>query len=129
MPSPRYAREIPQRYRLEAGKCASCAAISFPPRVICPACGSRGFETVKLCDRGEILTYTIIRVAPQQFSKQVPYAVAIVALDDGARITAQVVDCRPEDVAIGRKVRMVFRKIQEEGKAGLLCYGYKCRLE
>ncbi len=53
---------------------------------------------------------------------------AIVELDDGIRVTAQVVDCKIGDIEIGKKVQIVFRKIQKEGKGGILCYGYKCRL-
>ena len=32
MPAPQYAREIPQRYRLEAARCTSCQKVAFPPR-------------------------------------------------------------------------------------------------
>ena len=41
MISPRYHREIPQRYRLEAGKCKGCGSVSFPPRIVCPECGKK----------------------------------------------------------------------------------------
>jgi len=128
MPSPRYAREMPQRYRLEAGKCKKCGKIFFPPRLICSNCKSREFEKIKLNDTGKIVTFTTIRVAPEQFSTQVPYNVAVVELNEGVRLTAQVVDCKPEDVAIGKQVKLVFRKIQEEGAAGIICYGYKAVL-
>ncbi len=128
MPSPRYTREMPQRYRLEAGKCKKCGKIFFPPRLICDNCKSRDFEKVKLSETGKIVTYTTIRVAPEQFNTQVPYNVAIIELNDGVRITAQVVDCKPEDVMIGKQVKLVFRKIQEEGSAGIICYGYKAVL-
>jgi hypothetical protein len=128
MPSPRYAREIPRRYRLEGAKCTACGKVSFPPRLICPECKSRSFEPVRLKENGTIVTYTVIRVAPKQFSKEIPYVVAIVELEDGVRLTTQVADCGPEEVAIGARVKMVFRRIQEEGEAGLLCYGYKARL-
>ena len=123
--SARYWREIPQRYRMEAGKCASCGAICFPPRRRCPECGSCSFQTVKLGDHGKILTYTVIRVAPAQFSDQVPYAVAIVELDGGGRITTQIADCEFDQLAIGQRVRLEFRKVQKDGAAGILCYGYK----
>ncbi len=128
MPSPRYTREIPQRYRLEANKCKKCGKILFPPRLICPSCGAKEFEKVKLSDIGKIVTYTTIRVAPEQFSTQTPYVVAVVELNEGVCITTQVVDCKPEDVKIDKPVRLVFRKIQEEGKTGILCYGYKAIL-
>lgn len=125
MISPKYHREKPQRYRLEAGKCKQCGSIFFPPRLICPKCKSKNFETVQLNREGKILTFTIIRVAPEKFSKETPYVVAIIELNDGVKITAQVTDCDVDKVEIGAKVKIVFRKIQDEGKWGLHCYGYK----
>ena len=122
----RYWREVPQRYRLEANKCASCGKIYFPPRLVCTACRSREFQPVTLSDRGKILTYTVIRVAPSQFTDQAPYAVGIVELNDGVRLTAQIVDCDLDTLAIGQDVRLEFRRIQADGDAGILCYGYKC---
>ena len=128
MITPRYHREIPQRYRLEAGKCKQCGHISFPPRLVCPKCKSKTFETVKLSREGKILTFTIIRVGPDKFSKETPYVVAIIELNDGVRLTSQVTDCDVDKVEIGNKVKLVFRKIQDEGKSGLHCYGYKAVL-
>ncbi|MEO0136977.1 MAG: Zn-ribbon domain-containing OB-fold protein [candidate division WOR-3 bacterium] len=128
MPSPRYTREIPQRYRLEAAKCKNCGKIFFPPRLICSNCKSREFEKIKLPEEGKIVTYTTIRVAPEQFNTQVPYNIAIIELNNGVRVMAQVVDCKPEDMGIGKSVKMVFRKVQEEGEAGIICYGYKAVL-
>ena len=128
MISPRYHREVSQRYRLEAGKCKQCGDISFPPRLVCPKCKSKTFETVKLSREGKILTFTIIRVGPDKFSKETPYVVAIIELNDGVRLTSQVTDCDVDKVEIGNKVKLVFRKIQDEGKSGLHCYGYKAVL-
>ncbi len=125
MPSPGYRREMPQRYRMEAAKCKACGEVSFPPRIVCSGCGTREFETIRLSEYGKIITYTIIRVAPAQFSTQVPYSVAVVESDNGARLTTQVVDCKPEDLAIGKRVKFVFRKLYAEGHTGIICYGYK----
>jgi hypothetical protein len=126
MPTPaRSWREIPQRYRLEAGKCQNCGFISFPPRAICPACKARKFETITLADKGKILTYTIIRVPPQPFVDQAPYAVGIVELDDGVKLTGQIVDFDFEQLKIGRRVKIEFRKIFQDGEAGVIYYGYK----
>jgi len=126
MTSPsRYWREIPQRYRLEANKCKKCGLVFFPPRLICPQCQNRKFEETRLAEKGKVLTFTIIRVPPQQFVDQAPYAVGIVELDDGVKLTGQIVDCDFEDLKIGKRVKIEFRKIFEEGEAGILCYGYK----
>ncbi len=126
MPTPsRIWREIPQRYRLEAGRCRGCGRISFPPRVVCPQCGGREFLSVRLAETGSLLTYTIIRVPPASFEDQSPYALGIAQLDDGVRLMAQVVDCDFADLAIGLRVRLEFRKLSEDGAAGVIAYGYK----
>jgi uncharacterized OB-fold protein len=123
--SARYWREIPQRYRLEASKCKGCGKVWFPPRLICPDCRKQTFEQVKLSDKGKLMTYTVIRVAPKDFTDEAPYAVGIVELEGGVPIQCQVVDCTPEELKIGVPVKIEFRKIKEEGEAGILCYGYK----
>jgi uncharacterized OB-fold protein len=121
----RYWREIPQRYRLEAGKCKGCGMVLFPPRLICPECQGREFELTKLADKGTVLTYTVIRVPPQQFVDLSPFAVGIIELDDGVRLTGQIVDCDFSDLEIGQKVKIEFRKIYDVGESGVICYGYK----
>ena len=126
MPTPsKYWREIPQRYRLEAGKCEQCNMVCFPPRIVCPRCGSRTFAATKLAETGKLLSYTIIRVAPGPFCDQSPYAVGIAELDDGVRLTAQVVDCDFAALKVGLRVRTEFRKVSEDGEAGIIHYGYK----
>jgi uncharacterized OB-fold protein len=124
MPSARYTREIPQRYRLEAAKCASCGKIYYPPRRVCP-CGGREFETVELPNTGKVVTYTIIRVGPSDFVEEVPYGLGIVELDGGVRLMAQLVDVPLEEIKTGMPVRLEFRKIYQEGEAGIICYGHK----
>lgn len=126
---PRYSREIPQRFRLEAGKCNKCGYLAFPPRLVCPECGHKEFNTVNLKPEGSILTFTIIHVPPDSFASESPYAVGIIETDDGARLTSQIVDCKPEEVKIGKRVKLVLRCIQREGHAGILQYGYKAVLE
>lgn len=121
----RYWREIPQRYRLEANKCETCDTKFFPPRLLCPQCKKRNLVPAKLAERGKILTYTIIRVPPHQFADQAPYAVGVVELDDGVMLTAQIVDCDFDELKVGKRVRIEFRKIFQEGESGILCYGYK----
>jgi len=123
--SARYWREIPQRYRYEAAKCEACGKVHFPPRLVCSACRGTSFTTVTLAQEGAIETFTVIRVAPSGFGDQAPYAVGIVRLDDGVRVTAQIVDTDLDDLAIGQRVRIEFRRVQKEGEAGILCYGYK----
>lgn len=126
MIAPRLWREFPQRYRYEAGECKKCGKIYFPPRLICSVCKSKEFKKIVLKRSGTLLTYTIIRVPPSQFKDEAPYAMGIVELDGGGRINTQIVDCDFEKIQIGMKVRVEFRRIQAEGEAGVIGYGYKC---
>lgn len=119
-------REIPQRYRYEASKCRQCGKIFFPPRLICSACQSKDFETIILKSKGKVITYTVIRVPPGPFKDESPYAMGIVELEGGGRITTQIVDCDFDHLHIGMKVKVEFRRIQADNEAGVIAYGYKC---
>jgi uncharacterized OB-fold protein len=123
--SARYWREIPQRYRYEASKCKGCGVVYFPPRIVCAECGGRTFEHVVLATTGKVETFTVIRVAPCEYTDEAPYPIGIIELDDGVKIQCQIADCPLEDLKTGMPVRIEFRKVKEEGEAGILCYGFK----
>ena len=74
-------------------------------------------------------TFTILQVAADEFATEIPIPIAIIETDNGGRLTAQVVDCAPDEVTIGKRVKLVFRRIQSEGHAGIHQYGYKAVLE
>lgn len=127
---PRFWREIPYRYRLIGTRCSKCEEAFFPPRWICPNCRGAGkMGLTQFSGKGEVMTFTIIRVPPHGFEKEAPYVVGIVKLDEGPRITSQIVDCELDDVRIGSRVSVVFRKVDEEGPAGTIHYGYKFAME
>jgi len=125
MQVPKHWRQIPQRYRMEATKCKKCQFISFPARLVCPECGSKEFDTINLSGNGKIDTYTIIRTAPEGFTDQAPYALGIVELDEGVKVMGQITDCEPDNLKIGDRVVSKFRRMNEEGKTGMIMYSYK----
>ena len=119
-------RETPYRYRLEAKKCTTCGKVFFPARLVCDDCANRDFKAITLPDHGELVTFTIIRVAPEGFGDQAPYAIGIVEVMKGVRFTTQIVDIPLDKIEIGMPVKVEFRKIRDDGHAGIHCYGYKC---
>jgi uncharacterized OB-fold protein len=125
MPSPRYWREIPGRYRLEAGRCAGCGKVVYPTRRVCPSCHGTEFEALNLSHRGTVITSTVVHVAPNDFQMEAPYAMAVVETPEKARFMVQVADCDPDTVRPGMNVALEFRRIRKEGKSGILCYGHK----
>jgi uncharacterized OB-fold protein len=127
MDIPRTWRLQAQRYRLEGTKCTQCGSLSFPPLQICRKCKSRELQSYTFTGRGKIYSYSIVYNAPLQFKEFVPYVVALIDLDEGPRITAQLTDVDTQDVKIGAAVEMIIRKINQEGESGVIQYGYKFR--
>jgi uncharacterized OB-fold protein len=124
----RFWREIPQRYNFMGNQCGACDRVFFPPRESCPHCRRKSIgvmNDVKLSGMGEVVTYTIIHVGPEDFEDQTPYPIAIIRLEEGPQVTGQIVDTPLEDVKIGMKVEGTFRKIQQDGHTGAIYYGYK----
>lgn len=126
MSVPRYWRNEVPRYRLQGKKCTACGAKYFPARPVCK-CGCNDFEDYKLHERGEVITWTVISSPPLGFEKYAPYVVALIELDDGCKLLSQLVDVTPEEVKEGLRVEAVFRKVKEDGKDGIIHYGYKFR--
>jgi len=121
-------RRIPQWYRLEGVYCETCGNYFFPTRSICPECRRHGKLAMrKLKGTGTVYSYTVIHAPPQGFELHRPYIMALVKLDEGPMLTTQVVDCNKEDIKIGSKVEMTFRRVSEAGEAGIIQYGYKFR--
>ena len=116
-----------QRYRLEGGRCGSCSAVSFPPRPVCLECGAEDIEPHRLSGRGTVYSYTVLYQGPESFDGGVPYAVALIDLDEGPRITAMLTDIDPEEVDFGMPVEMVVRVTNTDGERGPINYSYKFR--
>jgi len=127
MEIPRNWRLNEQRYGLVGEVCDRCGAHLFPPRDVCPECGRPAATPYTFSGRGEVYSYSTIYQAPNGFKEFVPYTVALVKLEEGPLITAQLTDMEAEDVRVGMPVEMVTRKIREEGEDGLIIYGYKFR--
>jgi len=123
----RFWRENRIRYNLIGNRCPTCEKAYFPPREICPTCHRQSIGKmmeIQFAGKGRIYSYSVVHDAPTDFSDQRPYIMAIVELDEGPRLTAQIVDA-VDGVEIGTPVEMVFRKIREESPEGIIHYGYK----
>jgi uncharacterized OB-fold protein len=123
---PRFWREIPQRYNLQANRCEVCSAIYFPPREVCPTCRRASIgkmKPVKLSGRGTVLEWTRVHKSAPGYEMQVPYLLALVQTEEGPVVTGQVVDAPA--VQAGDLVQAVFRRLGQDGDAGVIYYGTK----
>jgi uncharacterized OB-fold protein len=90
---------------LTALRCGKCGELSLPPKEFCPACQQRAWQPVTLAGDGTIASYTVIRVAPRNYTSDAPYAIAVVKLREGVSLIGRVVDIPLDALAIGLPVR------------------------
>jgi uncharacterized OB-fold protein len=107
--------------------CEKCGAAIFPPRDVCPGCEAPAQTPYVFSGRGEVYSYSTVYHPPAGLEKYAPYTVALVRLEEGPMLTAQLTDVGPEEVYIGMPVEMVTRQMQAEGDEGTITYGYKFR--
>jgi len=128
MEIPRHWRLKQQRYSLIGEVCPHCDAKIFPPRDVCPHCGGEAKNQFAFSGKGEIYSYTRLTDAPAGFGDTAPYTVALIKLEEGPLVTAQLTDMGDRLVEIGMPVEMVTRKIRSDGdERGMILYGYKFR--
>lgn len=128
MEIPRHWRLRKQRYALVGEVCPHCDAKLFPPRDVCPECGGEARTPYQFSGRGEVYSYTTIYDPPAGYEDNAPYTVALVKLEEGPLVTAQLTDLGDEKVQIGTPVEMVTRRLRQDGdERGMIIYGYKFR--
>ena len=128
MDIPRHWRLKKQRYALVGEVCEHCNAKVFPPRDICPECGEEAKTLYTFSGRGEVYSYTTVYNPPAGYEDVAPYTVAMVKLEEGPLVTAQLTDLENRNVEIGMPVEMVTRRLRSAtDERGMLVYGYKFR--
>lgn len=107
--------EAARRHELLIQRCSGCAHYVFYPRYNCPHCGGRELVWAKVSGRGKVYTYTVARRPTHPaFADRVPYVIAIVELEEGPRMTTNIVDCEPDAVRIDMPVEVTFRDVSDE---------------
>ena len=101
-------------HQLIGSRCNKCSAYITPQRQICPKCHSDQTEIITFSGKGRLVAYTVISVPPVKMAKagydgKNPYCVGIIALDEGPRVSAQILNvdfAHPEKIKIGTKMVM-----------------------
>jgi len=95
--------------KLGIQRCKGCGALRHPPRPMCGECHSMEWDAVQACGRGTICSYTVLR-HPQFPGYEYPLIIILVDLEEGTRLTSQLVDCDPGQVDFGLPVRMTLHE-------------------
>lgn len=119
-PLPRITEETRQYWarcannELTLQHCLSCGGVQHYPRVVCKACLSSELELRPASGKGTVYSFTVIRRAPTPyFRDKVPYALALVRLDEGVMLMSNIVECDVANVAIDMMVELQFEDIGE----------------
>lgn len=107
--------EACQRHELYLQKCGGCGTVRYYPRALCPACLSDDTAWVLSSGKGTVYTYTVtFQNQSAGFREEVPYVLAYVELEEGARMLSNIVGCPPDAVHIGMPVEVVFDDVTAE---------------
>lgn len=103
-----------RRHELLLQRCARCRAFWFPPSILCPECLSTVWEWTKTNGLGKVYSFVVFhRVYHTGFADEVPYVVAVVELEEGPRLTSNIIGCDPRIVHCEMPVEVVFEDISE----------------
>jgi uncharacterized OB-fold protein len=117
--------------KLIGSRCAKCGEVYLPPRPYCPACAGSEMEEYEFSGKGKLAAYTVIYIAPTAmieagFNRKNPYCAGVVELEEGPRISAQILGVdveHPESIRIGTPLNVSFVK-RGEGEASKTYLGF-----
>lgn len=97
--------------RLVIRQCKSCGARHFMPRHLCPTCWSDQLEWIDCQGTGTVHTFSVVRRAPTpDFGANTPYVIAMIDLDEGPRMFANILGSEAQEVTIGDRVKLTFEE-------------------
>ena len=107
--------EAARRHELVVQRCRGCGTLRFPARDRCSTCLGREAEWVPVSGRGTVFSFAVMhQVYHPGFAAEVPYAVVLVALDEGPRMISNVVGCPASAIHVGMPLEVVFEPVSPE---------------
>jgi uncharacterized OB-fold protein len=107
--------QLTRQHKLSVQRCSECGDKHFPPSPVCPAClsGEQGWEIVS--GRGTLLSWVgFHRAYWPGFSRDLPYHVCLVQLEEGPIVVSNFGGDVPEQAKLGLPVRVVFEDVTSE---------------
>lgn len=108
--------------RLLIRRCARCQHLHHPPGPMCPKCHSTDWDVQQMSGRGVVHSYVIVH-EPQLSGFSYPLPVALVELEEGIRLIANLPGTTLEQVRIGLPVEVEFVEVEP----GYVLYAFHAR--
>ncbi len=104
-----------KKHELLIQRCVDCGTFQFYPRSKCIHCMSDNTEWVRASGKAKVYSFTIAyRPARPAFVNDVPYNIAIIELEEGVRMTSNIVECKNEDIKVDMPVEVMFEDVTPE---------------
>lgn len=100
--------------RLLVQSCGACGELCHPPVPLCPTCHSPDRVPREMSGRGCVVSFVIVHHPPSAWFR-LPLAVAIVELEEGPQVVANVCDVPLDEIDLGLEVEAFFAPTDEEG--------------
>ena len=102
-----------KEHRLHLQRCPQ-DGFFFYPRSRCPACLGDDWSWEDVSGRGTVHSFTIDRVGHvPALREHVPFAIAIVELEEGPRMTARLVEVSADDVSVDMAVEATYEQVDD----------------
>jgi len=96
---------------LRLQRCTACRTVIHYPRPWCPSCWATELEWFPASGRGRVVTFTVVHQAPfESYAADAPYVLAVVRLEEGPQMMANVLGIDPQRMRIDLPVRVVFEE-------------------
>jgi uncharacterized OB-fold protein len=100
---------------LELQYCSACDNFQYYPRAICANCWNEDIQWRRCSGRASVYAFSICHIPLlPSFKGDGSYVVAVVELEEGVRMTTNIIDCELTDVNIGMDVEAVFERVTDE---------------
>jgi uncharacterized OB-fold protein len=105
-----------KQHELRIQFCTQCKEYFFYPRIFCPRCLSLDVEWRTVSGKGTLLTYVLSARPAPGFENELPYAIAIVKLDEGPHMMTNIVntEIKPENLPAGMPVQVTFEDVNDK---------------
>ena len=104
-----------KNHQLMIQKCSDCGHHWFPPSTVCTDCGSRNIEWVASSGKGKVFSFVVFhKLYHKGWDGEIPYAVAIIELEEGARMLSNVIAVPVAEVKCDIPVEVVFEDATDE---------------
>lgn len=102
------------RHEFLVHRCSECGR-AYWPASSCLDHGSASMRWEPASGAGTVFTYTVFHHAyDPRFADRIPYALAVVQLDEGPFFHTDILECAADDVHVGMRVEVLYEDVADD---------------